>query len=142
MKLIDRINHSTFITEDGAKLLLRLAVGVLILLHGIFKLQNPEALGFIGSLLGGWGLPAFLAYLVYLGEVIAPVMLIIGYETKVAALLVAINMVVAIILAHLGDIFSLSASGGGSAIELQLMYLFGALAIFGLGAGKHKLFKK
>lgn len=141
MQIIDRINNSNAITEDQAKLMLRLAVGGLIFLHGWFKLMNPEAMGFVGSLFAGVGLPAFLAYLIYIGEIAAPIMLIIGYQTKLAALLVAITMVVAILLAHTGELFTLSPMGGGYALELQAMFLIGALAIFGLGAGKHRLVK-
>ncbi len=141
MKIIDQINNSTLITEDRAKLLLRVTVGVLIFLHGWYKLMNPEAVGYIGGMFAEIGLPAFLAYLVYVGEIVAPIMLIIGYQTRIAALLVAITMVVAILLAHAAQIFTLAEMGGGSAIELQLMYLVGALAIFGLGAGKHRLVK-
>ncbi len=140
MNIIDKINSSNVITEDRAKLLLRVTVGVLMFLHGWFKLMNPEAVGYIGGMFSAVGLPAFLAYLIYIGEIVAPIMLIIGYQTKVAALLVAITMVVAIILAHAAQIFTLTEMGG-SAIELQLLFLVGALAIFGLGAGKHRLVK-
>jgi putative oxidoreductase len=141
MNIIQSINRSKVITEDRAKLLLRGTVGFLILLHGIYKLMNPEAVGYIGGMFASIGLPAFLAYLIYIGEIVAPIMLIIGYQTKIAALLVAITMLVAILLAHASQIFTLAEMGGGAAIELQLMYLFGALAIFGLGAGKHRLVK-
>ncbi len=140
MNIIDKINSSNVITEDRAKLLLRVTVGVLMFLHGWFKLMNPEAVGYIGGMFSAVGLPAFLAYLIYIGEIVAPIMLIIGYQTKVAALLVAITMVVAILLAHAAQIFTLTEMGG-SAIELQLLFLVGALAIFGLGAGKHRLVK-
>ena len=129
---------SCYVSADTAKLLLRLAVGVLILLHGIYKIQNPGSLDFIGGLFENYHLPAFLAYLVYLGEVIAPIMLIAGFKTRLAARLVALTMVVVLILAHLGDLFVLTGTGG-SAVELQLMYLFGAVAIAGLGAGKYSV---
>lgn len=68
-------------------------------------------------------------------------MLIIGYQTRIAALLVAITLVVAVILVHLPQLFTLAPMGGGYALELQTMFLVGALAIFGLGAGKYKLGK-
>lgn len=126
------------ISEDWAKLILRLTIGVLILLHGIFKIMNPGSIGFIGGLFEAMHLPAFLAYLVYIGEVVAPLMLIAGYKTKIASGLIVITMVVVIALAHMGDIFTLT-QGGGWGIELQALYLFGALAIFGLGAGKYAL---
>jgi putative oxidoreductase len=140
MKIVNTINSSTALSSDHAKLILRVSVGFLVLLHGIFKLQNPGALDFVGRAFAAFGLPVALAYLVFIGEIIAPLMLLIGYQTKIAAGLIAINMFVAIILVHLSELFSLSAMGG-YALELQVMFLAGALAIFGLGAGKYRLFK-
>ena len=96
---------------------------------------------FVGGAFASVGLPAALAYLIYIGEVIAPIMLLVGYQTRVASLLVAITMVVAILLVHTGQLFTLSPMGGGYALELQIMFLAGALAIFGLGAGKYTLTK-
>ena len=130
---------SIHITEDTAKLILRLSIGILVLFHGVAKLTNPEALGFIESLLSKKHLPEFIAYGVYIGEIVAPIMLIVGYRVKCAAGLIAFTLVMAIFLAHSGDIFSLSPMGGGWAIELQALYLFGALAIIGLGSGKYAL---
>lgn len=141
MQIVDRINRTNRLTEDHAKLILRLAIGFLVLLHGIYKLQNPGAMDFVGGAFAAFGLPTALAYLVYIGEIIAPIMLIVGYQTRIASLLVAITMIVAVILVHTGQLFTLSEMGGGYALELQVMFLAGALAIFGLGAGKYKLVK-
>ena len=129
------------VSEDAAKLILRLTIGILVLFHGIFKVTNPGAVDWIGGLFTSIHLPGFLAYLVYIGEIVAPIMLIMGYRTKLAAALIVITIVVAILLAHLGEVFTLGATGA-PAIELQLMYLFGAVAIMGLGAGKYSFCKK
>ena len=120
-------------SDDTGKLVLRLALGILILLHGISKISNG-----IGSIIGmvtANGLPAGFAYGVYIGEVVAPVLVIIGARTRPAALIIAINMVVAIALAHTGQLASLGKSGGW-ALELQGMFLFGAIALVFLGAGR------
>ncbi|MCA9354351.1 MAG: DoxX family protein [Candidatus Kaiserbacteria bacterium] len=140
MKKVCDVVHNC-VSEDAAKLMLRVVLGVLILLHGIYKVQNPGAVEWIGGLFNGAHLPAFLAYLIYIGEIVAPIMLIIGYRTKLAAALIAITLVVAILLAHIGDIVALGSTGGW-AIELQLMYLFGAIAIMGLGTGKYRMISK
>ncbi len=141
MNIVDRINRTNRLTDDHAKLILRLAVGFLVLLHGLYKLQNPQAVEFVGAAFSDVGLPAAFAYLFFVGEVIAPIMLIVGYQTRVAALLVAITIVVAILLVHTSQLFTLAEMGGGYALEIQTMFLAGALAIFGLGAGKHRLVK-
>jgi putative oxidoreductase len=117
------------------KLILRLSVGGSILLHGIAKLLNPASLSGIGDMVASHGLPAFLAYGVLIGEVIAPVMAILGWQARVAGLLMVGNMLVAIALVHMGELFTLGGNGGW-ALELQGMYLFGALAIVFLGSGR------
>lgn len=123
-------------TDDMGKLVLRLSVGVLMLLHGIFKLQN--GVGGIAGMLGSQGLPGFLAYGVYLGEVVGPVLVIIGLYTRIGAVLIIGNMLVALALAHSQELFSLGSMGGW-ALELQGMFLFGAVAIALLGAGKYSV---
>jgi putative oxidoreductase len=120
-------------SDDTGKLVLRMVVGVLTLLHGISKLHT--GVGFVSSLLTAHGLPGFLGYAVFIGEILAPVLLIAGIYTRVAALVVVINMLVAIWLAHPSNPWGLGRAGGW-VLELQGLYLFGALAISFLGAGR------
>lgn len=124
-------------SHEGAvgKLLLRLTVGGLMLLHGIAKLTNPDALAGIGGMLSGQGLPEWLAYAVLVGEILAPVMLIAGFQARLGGLLIAANMVVAVWLAHMSDLLSLTQHGGW-AIELQAFYLLGGLSVALLGSGR------
>ena len=119
--------------DDAGKLVLRLTLGILILLHGIAKITGGVApiLGMVAKA----GLPEAFGYLVYVGEVVAPLLLIAGVWTRAAALVIAINMVVAVALAHSSQILSLSKNGGWE-LELQGMFLFTALAIALLGAGR------
>lgn len=119
---------------DLAKLVLRLALGGLILLHGIAKLKN--GVGFIEGMLASRGLPGAIAYLVYVGEVLAPVLLLIGLWTRAAAFVVLGNMLVALALVHMADLSKLNDTGGW-AIELQAMYIAVALALMLLGAGRY-----
>ena len=55
---------------DTGLLILRLTLGILMLFHGIAKITN--GVGGIEGMLTSKGLPAFLAYGVYVGEVIVP----------------------------------------------------------------------
>jgi len=122
--------------DDAGKLLLRLAIGVLVLLHGIFKIS--AGVGFVSAMLMKAGLPGGLAYLVYVGEILAPLLMIAGFWTRAAAGVVVINMLAAFGLVHMADLFSLTKQGGW-ALELQGLYLFGALAVVLLGAGRFSL---
>lgn len=123
-------------SADLGKLVLRVVLGVLILLHGISKLIHGP--GYIIGVVEGAGLPSFLAYGAYVGEVLAPILLLIGWWTRVGALIVAINMLVAIGLVHMGQLAML-ADTGGWALELQGMFFGTALAIMLLGAGRYSL---
>ena len=120
-------------SDDTGKFVLRLALGALILLHGIAKVGS--GVGGIAGMLAAQGLPGALAYLVYVGEIVAPVLLIVGIFTRPAAWIVAINMVVAIWLVHAKELFVIGKNGGW-AIELQGMFLFAAVAVAFLGAGR------
>ena len=124
-------------SDDTGKLVLRLTLGILMLLHGIAKMQNPEAsMAGIGKMLAAHGLPAFVAYGAYIGEVLAALMIILGAFTRIGALLIVANMIFAIWLAHANDIFTLGKQGGW-AIELQGFYLFCGVALYFLGSGRY-----
>ncbi|SFN11606.1 DoxX family protein [Variovorax sp. OV329] len=120
-------------SDDTGKLVLRVALGVLILLHGIAKISSGVS-GIAGGL-SAQGLPGALAYFVYVGEVLAPVLLIAGIYTRPAAWVVVINMLVAIWLVHTKDLAALNKQGGW-ALELQGMFLFAAAAVGFMGAGR------
>lgn len=122
------------LNSDTGKLILRLCVGGLMLFHGIAKLMHPGSLDFIAGMLAGYSLPAKLAYGVYIGEVLAPLMVIAGYKARLGGLLIAVNMLFALVLAHTGDLFSLSEHGGWM-VELQMFYLLSAVSVVFLGSG-------
>lgn len=123
-------------SDDTGKFILRLVLGVLILLHGLAKLKG--GIGFVSNQVVSHGLPGWFAYGVYIGEVVAPILLIVGFFTRPAAWIVAINMVVALWLVHTGDLFVLGKQGGW-ALELQGMFLAAAVAVALLGAGRFSL---
>jgi putative oxidoreductase len=125
--------------ESTGKLILRLSLGVLILLHGISKLLH--GIGFISSSVTAAGLPSFVAYGVYIGEVIAPLMVILGWYSRLGAAIIAINMLFAIGLVHKAQLFHLSQTGGWD-LELQGMFLFSAIAIALLGPGRFSINQK
>ncbi len=121
-------------SEDLGKLLLRISVGLVLVFHGYSKIFS--GVEWMKGPLGQVGLPGFIAYGVYLGEIVGPVLVLIGYRARIGAALMVINMVMAIFLAHRNQIFTLREQGGGWAIELDALILLGALAVFFLGGGK------
>lgn len=124
---------------DTGKLVLRLTLGGLILLHGVHKLFNWAAsYQWLAGLLAKNHLPEFFAYGVLIGELAAPLLIIVGFQTRLAALVVVGNMIFALYLAHMHELFKMTSSGG-LAIELQLFYLFTALAIVFLGSGRYAI---
>ena len=124
--------------EDWGKLLLRLTVGVLLILHGIAKLRN--GIGWMAGPLGAFGLPAFIGYGAYIGEIVAPLLLIVGKWTRLAGLVVAFNMLAAIVLVRRDSIAKLN-QGGGWDIELEMLFLLGGIVIFLVGSGRYALSK-
>jgi putative oxidoreductase len=106
--------------------ILRWVVAGSLLVHGISKLAN--GIGSIQGLVVSAGLPAFVAYGVLIGEVLAPVLVLINRLVAPAALVMAFNMLVAMALVHASQFFTMGKSGGW-ALELQGLYLFGSLAI-------------
>ena len=120
--------------DKAGKLILRVALGVIILLHGIAKLKG--GIDPITGMVTAQGLPAFLAYGVYVGEVLAPLMLILGFYARIGGALVAVNMLAALFLAHRADLFALNQQTGGWAIEVQALMLFAAIAVMLIGPGK------
>lgn len=122
--------------EDRGRLVLRIALGVLILLHGIAKLQH--GLGPIEQMVTAHGLPSFVAYGVLVGEVVAPLMVLLGFYARIGAALIAINMLFAFALAHMSQLIQLNEQGGW-ALELQGMYLAAAVAVALLGPGRYAI---
>lgn len=122
--------------ESVGKLILRLTLGGLILMHGVAKLSG--GIGFITGTVAGAGLPAFIAYAVYLGEVVAPLLLIAGWYSRIGAAVIAINMLFAIGLVHGAEFFKLNQSGGW-ALELQGMFLLTAVALVLIGPGRYRI---
>ena len=119
--------------DDAGKLILRLTLGILMLLHGIAKISG--GVDGLEKLVAGAGLPTVLAYGVYVGEVLAPLLVIFGFFARFGAAIIVVNMLFAIFLAHRADIFLLTRNGTW-ALELQGFFLFTALALVFMGPGR------
>lgn len=125
---------SYFHHPHAAMVLLRVTLAVLILFHGWAKIRY--GIGGIERMVEALGAPGWLAYGVFIGEVIAPLFLIVGLWVTPAALVIAINMLVAFALVHTKHVFSLQSSGGW-ALELQAL-LFVCALVVAMSASKSK----
>jgi putative oxidoreductase len=119
--------------EDVGKLVGRLSVGGLLLLHGVHKLLTGIAP--VKTMVVGAHLPDLVAYGVYLGEIAGPILVILGLFSRIGGALIVINMIAAILLAGMASLFKLNAFGG-YALELETFYLLGGLSVLLLGAGR------
>lgn len=122
--------------SDIGKLILRLNVGGMMIFHGISK--AIYGIDGVRSMVESMGVPGFVVYGVYVGEILAPLMLIIGFQVRIASAVLIINMLVAIIAVTGGNIFAINGTGGW-VIEPQAWYIFGALSIIFLGSGRFAL---
>ena len=128
--------NKTLTHDDFGKLVLRLAVGGLMLFHGMHK--AIDGVGGIAGMLAAKGLPGFIAYGVLVGEVLAPILIILGILTRPSALVLAFTMVVAWLMVGTGKTFALDAVGAW-AIESLVYFFVGALAVAFLGAGRYSV---
>jgi putative oxidoreductase len=122
--------------ESLGKLFVRLLAGGMMLFHGVAKVKS--GISGIEGLVESHGFPSFLAYGVFVGEVFAPLLIVLGYKARLGALISVVNLVVAILLAHSDKLFKLGEHGELEP-ELALLYLLGSLAVLFLGSGKLSL---
>jgi len=120
-------------SNDIGILLIRIAVGFLLPFHGINKIFT--GIGWMPGVLSQLSLPSFIGYGVYIGEIVAPLLILFGFRTRIAALIVCFNMFMAVLLAHRNELFVLKP-GGAWSIELDALFFLGALALFFTGGGK------
>jgi uncharacterized membrane protein YphA (DoxX/SURF4 family) len=126
--------------SDWGLLILRLAAGIIFLVHGWPKL-NPNSpmkgpAGFGGFLKQmGVPLPIFFGWVVALLETVGAVLLILGLGTRILAVLFAIDMLVAIFraLRPMGATFT--SSSGEPRWELEFLLAAAAATLVFTGAG-------
>lgn len=118
-------------TANGATLL-RIALGVAALSHGLLKVfvfTLAGAAGFFEFI----GLPGFLAYVVTFVEIICGVMLIAGFRTRIAAAAM-IPVLLGAAWAHSGNGWVFSNQGGGWEYPIFWAVALAAQALLGGGA--------
>ena len=112
--------------------LLRVVTGIIFLMHGQQKLFE-FGIGGVTGMMTGLGVPApgLMATVVTLVELVGGIALILGAFTRIAAILVAIDVLVAFFLVHLPNGFF--ATNGG--VELVLLLATVGVTLFLTGPG-------
>ena len=128
------------LTADLGKLMLRFTLGFLMLFHGYKKyLYGIDG---IKALVAKNAFPEILAYGVFVGEILAPILIIIGLYTRISSFILTFTMGFAIYLVHSAHILSLNEKTGGLLIETPLLFMMGALSLIFIGAGRFALDKE
>lgn len=108
-----RVSFSGMMLAHGIPKLMKL-------LEGDFEFSDPFGLGSLPTLI-----------LAILGEVIFPLLVIIGYKTRLTTIPVIITMAGAAFLIHTNDPFGVK--------EKAILFLIGFISIAILGAGKYSV---
>ena len=119
--------------HDIGLALLRIVPSALLLTHGIPKFQKLITGDFEFADPIGIGATPTL-FLAVLGEFLCPILIILGFKTRWAAILPALVMAVAAFVVHAADPFGVK--------EKALLFLGFFVAIYLLGPGKFSLDKK
>lgn len=127
-----KILNLSFIPQSSSfgLLVLRASLGLsMLVLHGYDKLTHFSAKA--GSFPALFGMPPNVNLgLAVFAEFFCSILLVLGFLTRFAALMLAITMAVAFFMAHKG---ALSGPGSG---ELALVYLVGYVTLLFTGAGR------
>lgn len=116
---------------DYATLLLRASLGTMFLAHGLMKFVDftlPGTAAFFESV----GFPGWTAYIVSPAEVLAGVALIVGFRTRLVALL-SLPILLGGIVPHAGAGWSFSNAGGGWEYPVYLVATAVVVALLGGG---------
>jgi putative oxidoreductase len=129
-------NNNFWTNSDLGLLIIRVTLGGIIFFHGFHKLTHglDEQ---IGDLVSG-GLPGQLIYFVYVSEVLAPVLIVLGVLTRLSSVSIIATMIVVFYV--LPFPIGLDAHGALT-IESQLFFLLLPIALFFTGPGRYTLKK-
>src|SRR5262245_66166871 len=122
--------------EDVGKLLLRALVAGLMTFHGVDKIVHGP--GHVMQDLAEHGMPVALGYGVYLGEVVAPILILLGAWTRLAALVYAGSIAFATLQVHGADFLALEPTAAWAS-ELWVFYLVAPVVVALPGPGRHAL---
>ena len=128
-------------SNDATLTLMRFILGIIFFAHGAQKMLGWfGGFGFsatMNAFTAGMHIPAVFAFLAIAAEFFGGLGLILGLLTRIAALGIAVNMVVAILMVHFrfGLFMNWAGDQKGEGIEYHLLVLAMTVAIMVRGAG-------
>jgi putative oxidoreductase len=130
-------NKKNFWTNsDFGALVLRVTLGSVIFLHGFHKVMH--GLGDATQNLMDGGIPGQFMFFVYISEVLAPVLIVLGILTRLSSISIVITMIIVFYVLP----FPITLDEHGAlTIESQLFFMFLPIAIFFIGPGRYRLYK-
>jgi len=130
-------NKDNFWTNsDIGLLIVRIALGGIIFFHGFHKITHGIADQF--QILANNGIPGVFIYFVYVSEVLAPVLIVLGIFTRLSSLSIFVTMIV--IFYALPFPIGMDEHGAMN-IESQLYFLLLSVALFFTGPGRYAVRK-
>jgi putative oxidoreductase len=124
-------------TAPYGALLLRVSVGILFILHGVYLKAFVFGMANAGKFFVMMGLPDWFAWLVMLYETLGGLALIFGIYARWVALFLGIHLVVAAYLGHADNGWLFSNEGGG--YEFPVFWAIACFVLVLLGGGAHSL---
>ncbi len=119
--------------KDLGLLFLRISSSILMLTHGLPKLQKLISGNFeFGDPIGIGSTPSL--FLAVIGEFICPILVFVGFKTRWATVPTIITMLVAALIVHGADPFNVK--------EKAVLFLIAFVTVLMLGPGKYSLDKK
>lgn len=82
--------------QSWGSLLLRLALALSIIVHGYQKVFSHNALHHFAHYIATLGVPGWLGYVSAFTELVGGILILLGLFTRIAAIFVSINMLVAL----------------------------------------------
>ena len=125
-------NNTNNSANNHSALALRLALGSVLLSHGLLKVLVFGLAGTVGFF-ASIGLPAVAAYLTIFGELAGGLALLLGVYTRLAAVL-SIPILLGATWAHIGNGWVFNNQGGGWEYPALLVVLAAIVAVQGAGA--------
>jgi putative oxidoreductase len=115
-------------------LLLRVSIGLLFLLHGLYLKAFVFGMAGTGKYFVSLGLPVWFAWVVMLYETIGGLALILGVYARLVAVLLGVHLLFAAYLGHGAHGWLFTAKGGGYEYPVFWAVACFALALIGSGA--------